>query len=31
MQLGVVLGEAFDACVVGSQVYAAKLHDVRFK
>ena len=31
MQLGVALGEAFDARLVGSHVYAAKLHDVRFK
>ena len=31
MKLGVALGEAFDARLVGSHVYAAKLHDVRFK
>jgi len=31
MKLGVELGEAFDARLVGSHVYAAKLHDVRFK
>ena len=31
MQLGVALGEAFEARLVGSHVYAAKLHDVRFK
>ena len=31
MLLGVALGEAFDARLVGSHVYAAKLHDVRFK
>ncbi len=31
MQLGVALGEAYDARLVGSHVYAAKLHDVRFK
>ena len=31
MQLGVEIGEAFDARIVASHVYAAKLHDVRFK
>jgi nucleotide-binding universal stress UspA family protein len=31
MKLGVAMGEAFDARLVGSHVYAAKLHDVRFK
>ena len=31
MQLGVALTEAFEARLVGSHVYAAKLHDVRFK
>jgi nucleotide-binding universal stress UspA family protein len=31
MKLGVELGEAFNARLVGSHVYAAKLHDVRFK
>ena len=31
MKLGVEMGEAFDARLVGSHVYAAKLHDVRFK
>jgi nucleotide-binding universal stress UspA family protein len=31
MKLGVELGEAFSARLVGSHVYAAKLHDVRFK
>ena len=31
MKLGVELSEAYDARLVGSHVYAAKLHDVRFK
>jgi nucleotide-binding universal stress UspA family protein len=31
MKLGVELGELFEARLVGSHVYAAKLHDVRFK
>ena len=31
MKLGVEMGEAFNARLVGSHVYAAKLHDVRFK
>lgn len=31
MKLGVEIGEAFDARIVASHVYAAKLHDVRFK
>ena len=31
VKLGVTLGKAFGAHVVGSHVYAAKLHDVRFK
>jgi nucleotide-binding universal stress UspA family protein len=31
MLLGVAFGEAFEAHVVASHVYAAKLHDVRFK
>lgn len=31
IDLGVTIGSAFGAHVVGSHVYAAKLHDVRFK
>jgi nucleotide-binding universal stress UspA family protein len=31
IRLGITLGKAFGAKMVGSHIYAAKLHDVRFK